>query len=278
MNQANYVYQETTTDKLFNFLKKNIYNFLIVIVCFVFLFREMIEISESGKTIPSIIADSFISFLMGFTLDTIFSRKGIEAAKNSVSYMALMETYGKEISKTDPYIDKLDDWCEEKNEENLIKAQKQYLRKARIKYEDFAVMTKEECCKTKEQKKFWKKAENVKIRKLSADNLLLEMNTQYDKGKKEQTILEYEKSQDFKKIISKVLLSVIFGYFTITYVRDFGQLLWGAINLGCWILLALTRYTADYMYVKEVHQNVIRRKINLLIEFNNSVKGGKQNG
>ena len=132
----------------------------------------------------------------------------------------------------------------------------------------------EEVCKTKEQIKFWKKAERVHIQLLTADNILSETDDRYEKGKKDLTLNEYERKTNTQDMIKKIVFALIFGYFGVTFTGNLENIVWGAIQISSWLIMALMNYIQNYTYVREVYQSKIYRKINLLIEFNNTYKNG----
>lgn len=270
-------YAETTLDKTIIFFRKHIYNILLFIIAVAFLFKDVVEIKQSGKTAPEIIASAFMSFAIGTAFNVILGKKGILAGKNTRVYMDAIERYSQEISKTDDHIDELDEFCEKKNEQRIKVAQIKVLRTERIKYDDFINKPMEEVCVTKHQKKCWRKALKVRIQYLTADNLLSETDSRYEKGKKELTLNEYEKRQNAQDAFTKILFAFIFGYYGVVFVGNKENIIWGALQIGIWLLMAILKYIQNYSYVTDVYKSKLHRKINLLIEFNTmNKKGGKQ--
>lgn len=267
----------TNLDKTIDFFKKNIYNILIFTISVVFIFKDVIQIKETGKTIPEIIASSVIAFIVGTSLSIIIGKKGLIAGQSTDSYKQMMNTYSREIERTNDNIDKLDDFCDIKNEKRIKKLQTYILLKARIKYDDFISKTMEEVCKTKEQIKIWKKAESVQIQLLTADNILSETDNRYEKGKKDLTLNEYERRTNAQDMIKKIIFALIFGYFGVAFTGGIENIVWGTVQISSWLIMALMNYIQNYTYVKEVYQSKIYRKINLLIEFNNTYKEGVKN-
>ena len=74
---------KTKTDKIGDFIKDNIINFVLILVCVVYIFKGVIEIVETGKTISEIIADGFIMFLVSFGIKIILRKKGLNNGYNS---------------------------------------------------------------------------------------------------------------------------------------------------------------------------------------------------
>ena len=265
---------DTSLDKAIVFFRKHIYNILLFVIAIAFLFKDIVEIKQSGKTLPEIIASAFISFAIGTAFNIILGKKGIIAGKNTTSFMDTVFRYNQEVDKTDENIDKLDSFCEKKNEQRIRVAQIKILRTERIKYDDFVNKSMNEVCTTKAQRKCWDKALKVKIQYLTADNLLSETDERFERGKKELTLNEYEKKQNTQDAFVKIIFALIFGYFGVTFVGNLENVIWGVIQLGVWLLMALGKYIQNYSYVTDVHKSKLHRKINYLIEFNMMNKKG----
>lgn len=267
--EAEYKYEErNNAEKAIEFLKNNALNFLLVIIYGLFIFRDIVQIQESGRTILEIVANTFIAWFMGIATSTIMRRKGQAKAMSEQSYKNMQKAYSNEIDKTDSHIDKLDGFCDEKNEQRFVKAQKSVLRRGRIKYEDFATKERFEVCKNKEQEKYWDKAMRVKIQLITPENLLSETDDRYDKGKKEENLAEKNRKSFFKDSSSKVFMALIFGYFTVSISIGAG-ILWSCIQVAIWLTWGIMSYLQDYFYIKQIYQNKIYRKIKYLKEFNN---------
>lgn len=275
---------ETSLDKTLDFFKRNLYNLILILVSVIFIFKDIIEIQETGKSVLEIIADSLISFIMAMTFNIILGKKGIISAQKLNSYVNCMQTYSEEIEKTNDKIEYLEDFCEHKNSSKIKLIQKRILAKVCINYDDYINGKLEAYNLTKEQKKAIKKANKITFHYLTPENLLSETDIRFEKGKKDLTLAEFEKSQTFQDTISKVICAIIFGYFGVSGLTGgWAEIIWGSIQVGLWLIMGLCKYVQNYSYVKDVYQQKIYRKINLLIEFNNSYvknikKGEKQNG
>ena len=275
-----YEIEETPTEKFIAFIKQNILNFLLVVIYGVFIFKDMVTIQESGKSILSIIADSLIAWFMGTATSTIMRRKGQAAAMATDSYQKMQKSYNKEIERTDSNIDKLDGFCDVKNDQRIVKVQKAILRTERIKFDDFETKTIDVVCGTdKKRRKCWYKAQHAKIQLITPENLLSETDSNYDKGKKEDTLNEHNKKKLFGDGSSKILFALIFGYFTVVVALN-ANIFWSCIQVAVWLLWGIMSYLQEYFYIKQEYQNKIYRKINYLIEFNNTYvkKGVQDNG
>jgi hypothetical protein len=272
-------YTQTNLDKTLDFFRRNLYNFILVIVSAIFIFKDIIQIKETGKSVLEIVADSLISFVMAMTFNIILGKKGLLAAQNLESYRDCMRTYSDEIEKTNDKIEYLEDYCEYKNNNKLRLIQKRILTRVCINYDDFINGRLETYNLNKAQKKALKKVERISFHYLTPENILSETDARFEKGKKDLTLAEFEKSQNFQDTLSKIIIAVIFGYFGVGGITGgLAEVLWGSIQIGLWLIMGLCKYIQNYSYVKDVYQQKIYRKINLLIEFNNSYIKTKKKG
>lgn len=132
---------QNTTSKLQKEIKSKIFDILamIILVALVALSlgiieRRIITIEEIGN----IIVECIPFFLAAMLLNNNYYMKGTFDGKNTENFKAACLEYSKRIEKLDgEQIDSLDEFCEEFNNEALIKKQKSYLNRASISYELF---------------------------------------------------------------------------------------------------------------------------------------------
>lgn len=266
------VVRATSTDKVVDFLKRNIYNMLLILVSLVFVLKDLVILETGKKPIELILADGIVSFFMGMTFNIILGKKGILAGQNTAEYVETMMAYAKQIERTDDKCDKLDNFCDKKNEARIKRIQMRILSRSRIRFEDFENNDKTNLL-DKEQRKAWRKACHVRIHMLSADNLLSETDTRYEKGEKEYTVNEYEKKKNFQDASSKALFAFVFGYFGYSGLTgEWAGVLWGAFQVSVWLILGLMSYMQNYTFIKDTYRQKIIRKTAYLTEFNNTTK------
>lgn len=269
---------ETNDNKVIEFMKKYVLDFLIALVILIFLFKDLIEIEKSGKTLVEIIANSIVNLIVGQLIKNLFAEKGTNAGFMSPSYVRMNKRYGEEIDKCDSKLDQLDDFCDKKNEQRIIKVQKHILRPARIKYEDFMTKEKYDVCKNKTQEKIWEKAMNVKIQMITPENLVSETDSRYEKGKKEESLKVHKAKNGAKGFIIAALLGVIFGYFVPALNNNaLAGLLWNLVQVAIWLAFGIITYYQEYRYITVDYSQRVLRKITYLVEFNNE-KGDIENG
>lgn len=273
MNNEKEEFRVSNSEKIANWIKNNAYNFVIVITCVAFLFKDFAEISKTNKEWYEILADSFLYLVMGVTLTTLMGKKGIMAGMEDSLYLATKKSYGEEIEEITPYLDRIDSFCDRKNELELIRRQTRMLRRIRVKYEDFISPNFDITIYSNKDRKYIDKVQNVSIRYLTYDNLLSEDTDKIERGKKDISVSTFEKVEISKNMSTKVICALVFGLFTLTMKEDFSyaSLIWSGIQVSMWLCMATLQYFTNYNWVKNNHRQAIIRKINYLDEFHNSV-------
>lgn len=132
---------QDTASRLQKEIKSKIFDILamIILVALVALSlgiieRRVITIEEIGN----IIVECIPFFLAAMLLNNNYYMKGTFDGKNTKNFKSACLEYSNKISDLDgEQIDSLDEFCEEFNNEALIKKQKSYLNRASISYELF---------------------------------------------------------------------------------------------------------------------------------------------
>jgi hypothetical protein len=267
--------ESSVADKINGFMKNHLTDIVLVIACAVYIIRGVAKITETGKSIPDIIADGVIAFLFGYVIARFLMLRGLFDGKKSEQFIATMAAYGAVINMITPYIEKLDGWCETKNKDLEKKEKEKILLSAGISYNRYksAEFDINKC--TEQQKIIVKRAENLKLRKLTSSALTSEKkekaNDPFYLGK---TAEEYMTQSSVKDFFSKAGLAVVLGYFGVELISDFSweTLLWYALQVAAFLVLGIVKYTSSYLFTTGSLRNRFIAKTNILYEFLNEVK------
>jgi hypothetical protein len=123
--------------KVKDFFRQNIGYFVVAAVCAVYIATALITIDKTGKTVEQIIADSAIVFCLGVFINRVFDLQGMMNGDRDEKVQTTMAVHGETVVKISPYIDKLDDWCKLKNEENLKIQRTRILATEGLRYDDY---------------------------------------------------------------------------------------------------------------------------------------------
>lgn len=269
-------------DKTKDFLRLNLFFFVVALACAVYIVRGFVEIVETGKTVGEIIADGFVSALFGFLISKLLSMQGLVKGAQAPEVADTNLLHSKTVMKITPKIYLLDKWCEEKNKEALKTAQSKILATGRISYDDFArglyrtitaegekFMSEEEL--SRDRRKVVKKARRVKLTPLTASNLTSDGEKTIDPYDFGMDKKEYARARDGRQIISKIMCGALFGFYGVQLIADFNvaNLIWTSIQVVLFLVMGVISYLQSYSFVTDEYRHRIVRKIDNLIKFDN---------
>lgn len=278
---SNGVYEKTK-----DFLRLNLFFFVVALACVVYIVRGFVEIVETGKTVWEIIADGFVSALFGFLISKLLSLQGLEKGSKAEEVMDTNLLHSKTVLKITPKIYLLDEWCEMKNKEALRIEQSKILATSGISYEDFKkglyrTITLEgekylpEQALDKVRRKTIKKARKIRLTPLTASSLTADgekANDPYNFGLNKK---EFALRRDGRQIISKIMCGVLFGFYGVRLITEFNvaNLIWTAIQVVLFLVMGVISFLQAYSFVTDEYRARIIRKIDNLIKFDNEVTG-----
>ncbi len=277
------------SEKVRTFLQRNLGYFVVAVVSAVYIATAFIQIDETGKTVGRIIADGAVVFLLGFFINRIFDLQGIMNGERDDRFRASVLLHGETVVKISPHIDKLDDWCKLKNEENLRVQRTRILATEGMKYSDYfdndgaakEIKVDEEKLKNKLYRRIEKKriacfhkALRLKLTPISAGELTSEgvhIDDPYNFGRTKE---QYEKQTSLIDIVSKVVIAVIFGYYGVSLIQDFSyaNLIWNGLQVALFILVGSIKMYNSFIFITDEYRGRIVKKINNLEMFDNYIK------
>ena len=115
----------------------NIFGYLLIVAtCALYVLTAVFILNPTGKTFWQAIADGFLSLGIGITLDHLFRQQGLISGLKSASLTKTMILYGSTIEKINDYINKLGDWCVNKNRRTYKEQRTKILSRAGLRYQD----------------------------------------------------------------------------------------------------------------------------------------------
>jgi hypothetical protein len=280
-------------NKVKDFFRQYIGYFVVGIVCAIYVATAFITIGETGKTVEQIIADSAIVFALGFFINRVFDLQGMMNGDRDEKVQTTMQVHGETVVKISPYIDKLDDWCKIKNEENLKIQRTRILAVEGLRYDDYFnedgsakdIRPNEDKLKNKYLRKTelarlrcFKKALHLKLTPLSAGELTSEGNKKQDPYNFGRTKGQYEKQTGTLDIISKVGIAFIFGYYGVKLASDFSyaNLIWNGLQVGIFLLMGAIKMYNSYLFVVDEYRGRVVKKTNSLEMFYNYINSNTE--
>lgn len=276
-------------EKIRDFFKQNIGYFIVALVSIVYIATAFITVDETGKTIGEIIADTAVVFFLGLFINRVFDLQGMMNGDRDERVQMAIVTHGETVVKISPYIDRLDEWCKLKNEENLKVQRTRVLASEGIRYEDYFnedgsakdFKPDEEKLKNKTLRKTekarircFKKALHLKLTPITAGALTSEGGKKQDPYNFGRTKGQYETQTSVRDIITKICIAGIFGYYGVRLIQDFNYatLIWNGLQVAIFLIMGCIKMYNSFMFVTGEYRTRIVNKTNNLEMFHNYIQ------
>lgn len=276
-------------EKIRDFFKQNIGYFIVALVSIVYIATAFITVDETGKTIGEIIADTAVVFFLGLFINRVFDLQGMMNGDRDERVQMAIVTHGETVVKISPYIDRLDEWCKLKNEENLKVQRTRVLASEGMRYEDYFnedgsakdFKPDEEKLKNKTLRKTekarircFKKALHLKLTPITAGALTSEGGKKQDPYNFGRTKGQYETQTSVKDIITKICIAGIFGYYGVRLIQDFNYatLIWNGLQVAIFLIMGCIKMYNSFMFVTGEYRTRIVNKTNNLEMFYNYIQ------
>ena len=276
-------------EKIRDFFKQNIGYFIVALVSIVYIATAFITVDETGKTIGEIIADTAVVFFLGLFINRVFDLQGMMNGDRDERVQMAIVTHGETVVKISPYIDRLDEWCKLKNEENLKVQRTRVLASEGMRYEDYFnedgsakdFIPDEEKLKNKTLRKTekarircFKKALHLKLTPITAGALTNEGGKKQDPYNFGRTKGQYETQTSVRDIITKICIAGIFGYYGVRLIQDFNYatLIWNGLQVVIFLIMGCIKMYNSFMFVTGEYRTRIVNKTNNLEMFHNYIQ------
>lgn len=274
-------------------LYKNAGYLAVLLISIVYIASSLVVISKTGKSVYEIIGTGVLSLIVGVLITGSFRSIGIRKGDESEKMLATNELHAKAVEDITPYIDKLDSFCERENKRALKGIRTRILAKAGLKYDDcfdqngialeLPLLQLEENAseevqkaikkRNREREKAYKKAVHIKVKALLASNLTsdgVSADNPFNFGDSKK---QYTKQKSASDIASRVLMAIIFGYFSVSFVAnvDFASLIWNALQIVMYVVGGIIQMYSSYMWIVDDYRSSVIKKIDYLQKFKSCV-------
>lgn len=271
-----------------------IFGYIVVfIVCAVYVCAAFLTIDETGKTIPQILLDGALSFILGFLINRMLDLQGINNAERDERFRATQNLHAEVISRIAPYIDKLDEWCENKNRENLRVQRSRCLANEGMRYSEFfyddgsVKEIKIDPAKfsdkylgpiEKRKVKCFHRALRLRLTPLTACELTSENSKATDQFNFGRTKAQFEKQSSTEDIIIKLGTAIIFGYYSVRMIQEFSYatLLWNGLQTAFFLISGVIKMFASEQFILGEYRGRIVKKISYLEMFESYSKNKEE--
>lgn len=268
-------------NRILDFIKNYVAYIATLAVCVIYLGFDLIKLGFEKE--PSIaVIRTIIYIAMSFTITSLLRMQGILHGKSDESYIRSMEEYNKAINDNLGDADRLDDWCELKNEMKRVSEVKKRLKYAHLSFESFENGKYEVPSDKKELREFKKQYSKRQYKAIVWCNKL-EVNI-FDSGiltddlvkegtkqkAHNESVSKYINRKGGKNLLTGIASSVAFAFVTIDLAKDFtwANFFFSCIKVGTWLLSGIMALIFSFIYITTTYTDSIRNKTCKLIEFN----------
>ena len=278
-------------DKLKDFMRGYIGYLAVAIICAAYIATAFVQIEATGKTTERVVADGMLYFILGILINRIFDAQGLMIGARDERVYETMKLHNEIVDRIYPFMNRLDDWCEERNNIAIKRVRRNYLSRHGMRYSDYfdeeGTATEFEFTKDtgirrkiREYIKYrrFRHATKIKLTQITAGLLISDAGEADDPFSMGRSKPEYIKAATKKDIIIKSLTAMLFGYFGVSLITDFSwaNLIWVALQSGILIGMGVFSMQTSIIYVTDEYRGRIIKKIDLLEQFETSIKEEEQ--
>jgi hypothetical protein len=259
----------------------------VFMICAVYAATSFITIEQTGKSAQDIIRDSALYFALGILINRILDAQGIMIGSRDPRVFETMKLHNEIVDRIYPYMNHLDDWCEDKNAEALQRARRNYLSRFGMRYSDYFeedgtakdFLAKESkniftCTRELIRYRRFRHAARMKLTLLSPGLLISDAGEAEDPYKMGRSKSEYIKAVTKKDLIMKFMFAFLVGYFSVPSIINFkwANLIWTLFQVGMLIGMGVFSMKTSIIFVTEEYRGRIVKKIDLLMRFEVAMK------
>lgn len=274
---------EEKEKKVYDFIKGNLINGVVILTSLIYIFYGMVSIERTNLNIWQCLAAASIGIIVGFMIKQGLGENGFNKGYASNIWKNSLEKYSNACNEANPYIEKVDNfyYCEEIEKKRNYR--RSYLMGNQMRYEWFFdnkgnyVENPERFEKlTKKQKKILNKCVKVKIYNL---NLFSEYSLEVESlTHKEITDKDQRLKMVGKNSLAQILSAIIGVYFVAYWNNwNWGVFIATSVQVAIWVSCGIIQLYINYNYVVIEKVNKLTRKKELLIKFKSGCEKGLYN-
>ena len=270
-----------TNKKIYDFIKGNFINFIILFTSTAYIFYNMVVIKRTDLSLYECIAKAGIGILVGFMIKQGLGENGFNYGYRSQIWKDSLDKYSKNCNMANQYLERIDYFYANEIIEKKKIYRKTNLMAARMKYDWF--FDKDGFYKENEerynkldrkQKRVLKKCISVKIYNL---NLFSEYENQIGADtRREKTDKDQRMKMFGKNGIAQVITAVIGAYFVpLLNGWNWASFISATIQVCIWLSCGIIQLYTNYNYVVIEKINKLTKKAELIVKFTRGCEQGK---
>lgn len=290
--------KEERNKKVYDFIKGNIINAVIILTAFAYIFYGLVTIQATGLTVWEVLAKAGIGIIVGFIIKECMGENGFNYGYRSEIWMSNRDKYSVVANSANDYIEYVDNFyaCEEIEKkkkyrrQNLISAQMRYewffdkdgnylnrpimsVKKYKKLAEKKDEIPEDVLILTRYQKSVLKRCLNVKIYNL---NLFSEYGIEVENDTKKEKTDKSQRRMMFGKNGLFAIVSAVVGAYFIPLLNGWNWALFiqSCVQVCIWIACGALQLYTNFNYVCVEKVAKLKRKSELIIKFKKGCEEG----
>ena len=258
--------------KILTFIKNYISLIISAAICIVFISIDLIafEVNDDPKiVVPKMLIYLFIST----TISSLLRYQGLIYGNAEPSFVETKKEYNKTIESLK--IDKLEDWCEMKNNIRREQLIRKKLKFAKLNYEDFEngkyeLINKEEKKKySKRQLKIIHYCNNLEINIYDSDFLTKDIENENNRKQLHISQSSYLKNKAFSGVFTGLISSIAFAYLAVSLAKDisWANVFYSLIKVITWLGSGVVSLIFSYIFITITYKEILNDKTIKLKEY-----------
>lgn len=269
-------------DKFIQFIKTYISFVISLLLCAIYLTIDLLVFNvETDANI--VIPKAVIYLFMSTTINVLFRRQGLIYGNMEESFVLTKEEYDQVVDSVDT--NRLDDFCDIKNDNRKVVLCKQKLKSVKLKYEkyengEYEVISKEDKKRySKRQLKAIKYCNTLEVEVYDADYLTKDIETDKNFRAKNVSQSKYMASKNTESIFIGAVTSIAFAYLSVSLAQDisWANLFYSAIKVVSWLASGVVSLVSAYTFVTITYKETLKDKIRKLKEYKIWFNNQKEN-
>ncbi len=283
---------ESNGDRLSGFLKLYTNYAAAGLLGFVYLAVSVVRMDATGRTLPQILSDSFLVFIVGICVSSVFRQNGLKLGRAEAEVMEAVSRHEAVAAAVAPRVTELSLWCAEETARVLRTERMRVLADECMRYEDCfdeqgrpIPYEPRYIEKRPFERGFWRamqfnrletrraraaiRAARLRIRPLRAGELLSEGHSLGDPFHMGRSREEFVREGRWRDIATKTMISLVFGYYGVSMLEDFRPevLLWRIFQVILMGVFGLMTQAAAMDYMRDEFRARMISKASYLHQF-----------
>lgn len=256
--------------KIGEFVKKNLYEIAVVLVCVVRVVVGIAQVGLSGKGVIEIIGDSLLTIVFAVLMARLLEEKGLVVGEQSKNYINAVNSYRKKEIRAGKHIKGMDDWCEKYSKEEYEKTITTMLYPLGITYAQYQNGEYDESKFSKTQLHQLYKVKHKRMYIYTTEEL---MSGDLDYVGNEKCLQASKKKYRRRSAImdfgAKVGLALIFGLFVLPPLTqwNWSGVIWKLFETAVLFGFSVVKYFSAYTFVAEELVAKVKCKTTILSRF-----------